>query len=194
MKFLFYPTCVETENRHNNEMTPQRGCNRDIILLLCIIAACRIFLFNAAFPLFNNVDEQAHFDLVYKYSKGHLPRAGGETFSRGAAELILLYGTPEYLSKAKQFPKGLSPKPLWTYPNIRESREFAKAMAVWQNLKNHETASFPVYYIVAGIWCNVGRALGMTGGASIILDTIPERASFYSAGMAFLSAGPVAFS
>jgi hypothetical protein len=37
-------------------------------------------------------------------------------------------------------------------------------MAVWQNLKNHETASFPVYYIVSGIWCKAGRVLGISGG------------------------------
>ncbi|MCJ7779051.1 MAG: DUF2142 domain-containing protein [Sedimentisphaerales bacterium] len=145
-------------------MVPRAKSNRNIILSLCIIAACRIFLFNAAFPLFNNVDEQAHFDLVYKYSNGHLPKAGGENFSRGAVELILLYGTPEYFSKAEQFPKGSVPPPLWTYPNIRESRKFVEAMAVWQNRKNFETASFPVYYIAAGIWCRVGRVLGMTGG------------------------------
>lgn len=142
-------------------MTPKAKRNRNIILLLCIIAAFRIFLFNAAFPLFNNVDEQAHFDLVYKYSKGHLPRTGAENYDREATELILLYKTPEYLSR---FPKRPLQPPLWTYPNIRASRWFAEKMASRQNLKNHETASFPVYYIVAGIWYNAGRMLGITGG------------------------------
>jgi hypothetical protein len=147
-----------------NKMNPQFSYEYIIVIVICIIAACRIFIFNAAFPLFNNVDEQAHFDLVYKYSNGQLPRASAENFSRESAELILLYGTPEYLSKAEQFPKGSVPKPLWTYPNIQESGEFVKAAAMWQNRKNHETASFPVYYMVAGIWCRAGRMLGISGG------------------------------
>jgi len=46
---------------------------RPLIAGLCIVAAVRIFIFSAAFPFFNNCDEQAHFDMVYKYSRGHLP-------------------------------------------------------------------------------------------------------------------------
>ena len=49
---------------------------RLIIAVLCVIGAIRIFVFNAAFPPFNNVDEQAHFDLVYKYAHGNIPKAG----------------------------------------------------------------------------------------------------------------------
>jgi hypothetical protein len=41
---------------------------RKLILLLCAIAAVRVFIFSAAFPFFNNVDEQAHTDLVIKYA------------------------------------------------------------------------------------------------------------------------------
>ena len=36
---------------------------RKLILLLCAIGALRVFIFSAAFPFFNNVDEQAHVDL-----------------------------------------------------------------------------------------------------------------------------------
>ena len=138
--------------------------NRHIILSLCIVGGCRVFLFSAAFPLFNNVDERAHFDLVYKYSKGHLPGAEAENFSREAAELISLYKTPEYLYKAEEFPKGSFPAPLWTYPNARKLRGVFEEIAELQNRKNHETASFPVYYIAAGVWCRAGIVLGMTGG------------------------------
>ncbi len=148
----------------NNKINPQVSHEYTIIKVICIIAACRVFIFNAAFPLFNNVDERAHFDLVYKYSDGQIPRAKVENFSREAAKLILLYGTPEYLSKAEQFPQSSVPKPMWTYPNIQRASGFAKAVVEWQNRENHETASFPVYYIIAGIWCRAGRVLGMTGG------------------------------
>jgi len=57
---------------------------RSIVLALCVAAACRVFLFSAAFPYFNNVDEPAHFDLVMKYWHGEMPRRGVERFSREA--------------------------------------------------------------------------------------------------------------
>ena len=156
---------MEMENRHNNKTVYQANRNHNIILLLCLIAACRIFLFNATFPLFNNVDEELHFDLVYKYSKGQFPKAEVEDFNREAVELILLYKTPEYLFGAEQFPGGSFPQPRWTRPNVQESRQLVKAVDTWQNInKNYETGSFPFYYIVAGIWCSAGRALGVTGG------------------------------
>ena len=148
----------------NNEIDPRPGSERIIILVLCIIAACRIFLFSAAFPFFNNVDEQAHFDLVYKYAQGYLPRAGDENFSRETAEMILLYGTPEYLFKPEQFPGGSFSPPAWTYPMVRESGRFTTAVNIWQKKKNHETGSSPVYYMVAGLWLAVGRFLGIEGG------------------------------
>jgi hypothetical protein len=147
-----------------NKMNPRNSYEHIIIIVICIIAAFRIFIFNAAFPLFNNVDEDSHFDLVYKYSNDQLPQAEVENFSRESAELILLYRTPEYLYKAEQFPKGEFPKPLWTYPNIQKSIKFAKEVIVQQNCKNYETASFPVYYITTGIWYRIGKSLGITGG------------------------------
>ncbi|MDD5063192.1 MAG: DUF2142 domain-containing protein [Phycisphaerae bacterium] len=151
----------------NHKINPPASHEYAIVFVLCIIAAVRIFIFNAAFPLFNNVDEDAHFDLVYKYSNGQIPRAAVENFSRESAELILLYGTTEYVSKPEQI---LVPIPLWAYPNLQEilkSQNFADAVAVWQNYENHETASFPVYYMVAGIWCSAGRILGISGGQLI---------------------------
>ncbi len=55
---------------------------RKLILLLCAIAALRVFTFCAAFPFFNNVDEQAHVDLVMKYARGDVPREFGSLFFR----------------------------------------------------------------------------------------------------------------
>ncbi len=131
-----------------------------IIAAVCAIAACRVFIFNAAFPLFNNVDEQSHFDLVYKYSNAQIPRAGVVRFSPEAGEIMLLYGTPEYSAKVGQVPP-----PFWTIPNIQSNPEYVKAATEWQDAsKNHEAASFPLYYTMAGVWCGIGRALGITGG------------------------------
>jgi len=57
---------------------------RKLILLLCAIGALRVFIFSAAFPFFNNVDEQAHVDLVMKYARGHVPRDLGQYSSESA--------------------------------------------------------------------------------------------------------------
>jgi hypothetical protein len=50
---------------------------RKVVLLLALLAAVHVFIFSAAFPFFNNVDEQIHFDLTVKYSQTHVPRATG---------------------------------------------------------------------------------------------------------------------
>ena len=69
---------------------------RKLILLLCAIAALRVFTFCAAFPFFNNVDEQAHLDLVVKYARGDVPRDLGH-YSSESANSIALYGSRSYL-------------------------------------------------------------------------------------------------
>ena len=81
---------------------------RKLILLLCAIAALRVFTFCAAFPFFNNVDEQAHVDLVMKYARGDLPRDLGH-YSSESANSIARYGSPEYFMapwavRDKRFP------------------------------------------------------------------------------------------
>ena len=73
-----------------------------IIVGLCIIAAIRVFIFCAAFPFFNNVDEHAHFDTVHKYSRGYLFHRGKYHYDKEVAQLIVLYGTPEYLMNEKR--------------------------------------------------------------------------------------------
>ena len=134
---------------------------RSIVLALCVAAACRVFLFSAAFPYFNNVDEPAHFDLVMKYWHGEMPRRGVERFSREAIQFIVLYGSPEYFSNPGS-PAGV---PGWRDPNMRHPEVFSLAVASFQEgLDNHEAGGFPVYYSMAGSWFALGRALGLRGG------------------------------
>ena len=47
---------------------------RRAVALLCLLAAARVGVHVLAFPFFTNMDEQAHFDLVVAYSRGHVPR------------------------------------------------------------------------------------------------------------------------
>jgi len=134
-----------------------------VVAGLCLIAACRLFLFNAAFPLFNNVDEEAHFDLVNKYSQGRVPRRPLEKFDKQSGEFIILYGSPEYNLEPQEFPGGSVPPP-WTDPYAINSEKFKVLVAWKQRITNHESWSMPSYYMAAGLWTAAGRVLGITGG------------------------------
>lgn len=66
------------------------------VWLLCILTGLRIFVGNAAFSFFNNIDEHAHFDTIMKYAKGSLPDKENVRF-------IVLYGSPEYFYRAENY-------------------------------------------------------------------------------------------
>lgn len=134
------------------------------VIVLCILAAARVFAYSAAFPFFNNVDEQMHFDLVTKYSVADVPKEEISNYSRRVAELIVLYGTPEYFRGPASFPNGRIPSPVWKIPNVRSTQAFDRAAANWQQRGNHESTSFPAYYAIAGLWSAAGRSAGLSGG------------------------------
>src|SRR5919109_498144 len=123
---------------------------RRLILLLGAIAAVRVFVFSAAFPFFNNVDEQAHVDLVMKYARGELPRDLG-LYSSESAYYFSLYGTPEYFTAPQQFNAGSFPPPNWTLPAEQRDAVVDRAAAWWENNQTHESGEPPVYYTVAGL-------------------------------------------
>ena len=133
---------------------------RLLLWSLCALALLRVFFFNAAFPFFNNVDEQAHFDTVVKYSKGDLPRNGSPGFERESAELIALYSSPEYLNSAENFESGKIPPPRWR----SDPKPDPSAISNLTQWVNHEASSPPIYYAVAGLWYNFGKLVGLQGG------------------------------
>jgi len=135
---------------------------RKIILLLCCLAVIHVFIFSAAFPPINNVDEQAHFDLAVKYSHGHLPR-GLEPVSREAMQFIVVYGSQEFLWPPETFPDKKFPPPPWTQPVDQIAPILLAREAQWQNA-NHESSQPPLYYTLAGLWWNAGQRLGFEGG------------------------------
>ena len=139
-----------------------KALERKIILLLCCLAAAHVFIFSAAFPPINNVDEQAHFDLAVKYSHGHLPRAL-EPVSREAMRYIVVYGSQEFLWPPETFPDGKIPPPPWTQPVDKIAPVLLAREAQWQNA-NHESSQPPLYYALAGWWWHAGQWLGFEGG------------------------------
>jgi hypothetical protein len=136
---------------------------RKLILLFSAIAAVRVFTFSAVFPFFNNVDEQAHVDLVMKYARGDVPRDLGH-FSAEAAYYLALYGTPEYFTAPQQFATGEFPQPNWMLPVDNRHNVVEVTKTWWESHENHESGEPPLYYVIAGAWLNLGRASGIKGG------------------------------
>lgn len=124
----------------------------NLIIFLVIAGILRVLVFSAAFPVFNNVDETAHFDAVVKYSRGFLPNPNNLKFDREAAELIVRDGTLEYLSATPFTP------PTATEASIQVD------IAERVSLTNHEAVSPPLYYFLAGIWYNFGKLLHLSDG------------------------------
>ena len=139
-----------------------RTRERKFIGLLCVLAAVHVFIFSAAFPLINNVDEQAHFDLVVKYSHGHLPR-GMEPLSREALRYIVIYGSQEFLWPPGIFADGKYPPPPWTQPPEKVAPVLLAREAKWAGV-NHESSQPPLYYALAGLWWDIGKCLRFEDG------------------------------
>jgi len=134
---------------------------RWIALGLCALAAVRVFVFAAVFPFFNNVDEQAHVDLVVKYSHGHAPR-GIEPFASEAALYFAIYSSPEYFVKPEQY-GGNYPPPTWLISSEERRKIFDEEVPFWEARANHESGEPPLYYATAGAWMNFGRAFDLHG-------------------------------
>ena len=132
---------------------------RWIVFGLCAFAAIRVFAFAAAFPFFNNVDEQSHVDLVVKYAHGNPPRAI-EPLSPEAARYLALYRTPEYFVSPENY-GGQYPQPNWLLSSEERQRVLEQEAPSWESRTNHESGEPPVYYGIAGAWFNIGRGLGL---------------------------------
>ena len=134
-----------------------------LVGLSCLFAALRVFLFSAAFPFFNNVDEPVHFDNVCRYSHGDIPREI-ETLSSEATGLIAFYGSPEYVFRPKDVAPMRMPPPLWRYPADLRAATFSRAKNKWRQVGNQEAHQPPLYYALAGAWYKIGKLLGIEGG------------------------------
>jgi hypothetical protein len=137
-----------------------------LILLLCITAAIRVFIFSAAFPFFSNVDEDLHFDLITQYSHGRLPRAF-DSLKEETLSWIVPYASPEFLFTPDQFPDAKFPRPLWKQSGPGVEPEIAATRAAWSSEINFESSQPPLYYVLASVWWWVGQLVGLTGLQSL---------------------------
>src|ERR1700736_2225164 len=139
---------------------------RTLILLLCLAAALRIFIFSAAFPFFTEVDEDLHFDLVLRYSLGHVPRAF-DLLSKESLEWIVLCASPEFIQTPDQFPEGKFPPPLWKQSGPEAEEVMAVTRAAWSTEINLQSSHPPLYYSLGAVWLRLGQCIGLTGIESL---------------------------
>ncbi|HTQ52507.1 MAG TPA: DUF2142 domain-containing protein [Candidatus Acidoferrales bacterium] len=152
--------------------TPGASRQHKFVLLLCLAGAIHAFVFSAAFPVFNQVDEGCHFDLVVRYSHGDLPR-GLPPMSRDASLYLLTYASPEFKGLETNFPGGRFPTPSWVATSTNQTawREaaFARASIDWERVSklpfwtNYQTSQPPLYYALAALWWHAGQMLGFAG-------------------------------
>jgi hypothetical protein len=158
-QFVFFPPTVHFDKK-TAAMAQSELNERKWVLLLCLCAAIHVFVFPAAFPFFNNVDEEAHFDLAVKYSHGHVPRAL-EPLSDESLDYSIFYSSLEYLWPPP--PGQPFPPPMWIWPADKAAPVLAARKALWNDL-NHEASQPPLYYTMAGLWWHAGKLCGFHGG------------------------------
>jgi Predicted membrane protein (DUF2142) len=135
---------------------------RVLILLLCVAAAFRVFIFSAAFPFFSNIDEDLHFDLITQYSHAQVPRSF-DRLKEETLNWIVPYASPEFLFPPERFPDGKFPAPLWKEPWSKVEPEIAATRAIWSKQINFESSQPPLYYALAGVWWWIGKHIGLVG-------------------------------
>jgi hypothetical protein len=133
------------------------------IWILSALAGIRVFVFAAGFPLFNNVDEHAHVDLVLKYSEGEQPRTLAP-ISRETAYYYALYGSPEYFDKPAAYPPSEFPEPIWRQPDRKIAERLEAVLVAWKDWANYEAGEPPLYYLLAASVWKLGSLLGMRPG------------------------------
>lgn len=142
---------------------PQESTERKIVLLLCLLGAVHVFIFSAAFPFFNNVDEGMHFDLILRYAHGDVPRQI-ELIRADSASYLGLMVSHEYYETAVSFQNHQFPPPLWTIPAGSRHSDLASRSEIWQTLYNYEVSQPPLYYTIAALWWHIGEWLGLHDG------------------------------
>jgi Predicted membrane protein (DUF2142) len=139
---------------------------RLLILLLCLAAASRIFIYSAAFPFFSNIDEDLHFDVITQYSHAQVPRSF-DRLKDDTLNWIVPYASPEFLSSPEQFPGARFPAPLWKRSWSEIEPEIAVTRATWSSEINFQSSQPPLYYALATGWWWIGKQIGLAGIQSL---------------------------
>ena len=135
-----------------------------LVALFVLFAATRTFLFAAALPFFNGVDEHVHFDLVSKYARGFLPGGENATLDASTVHLMTRFASPEYLKGTGAYPDGRFPTPAEMQTRQAPGTAgYRGAMARYTRSVNYEADAAPTYYAIAATWLHLGRGMGLRG-------------------------------
>ncbi|MBX3415088.1 MAG: hypothetical protein KF708_20560 [Pirellulales bacterium] len=139
-----------------------RPQEKRLIVAMALLAALRVWLYAAAFPFWNNVDEPQHFDAVLKYSEGRWPNAKDSLFDSDSAAMYVLYNSPEFFARRQP---GQTPVPESQIPRQIALPQVHHRISQMTELVNTESHSWPSYYLLAGGWFRLGGYLGMRGAS-----------------------------
>jgi hypothetical protein len=145
--------------REGGRILRTKHARREVLELALVAAlaggaALRVLAYAAAFPLFNNIDEFAHFDAVAKAGRGRDLARESTRYDADSIRVLVVHGSPEYL----RAPDPDQPPVFLRPPEARDLAVAQHAPAL--DRRNHEVHSPPAYYAVAGLWHRLGRALG----------------------------------
>jgi len=132
-----------------------------IVAALCGYAVIRVLLFAAAFPLFNNVDEQLHFDSIVSFAQGRLPGPELPLIDSASAQLISRYHSFEYMVPLESLRRDHLDIPRTQLPPDFQNALYHSSFDYWSHVTNIEIQSPPLYYAVGALWYRLGAALGM---------------------------------
>ena len=139
---------------------------RLLILLLCLAAALRVFVYSAGFPFFSNIDEDLHFDLITQYSHAQVPRSF-DRLKDDTLNWIIPYASPEFLFPPERFPDGKFPAPLWKEPWSKVEPEITATRTAWSSEINFQASQPPLYYALTSAWWWIGNHIGLAGLRSL---------------------------
>jgi len=128
---------------------------------MCCFALMRILIFAAAFPLFNNVDEQFHYEMVYRFAHGYMPEKELPRIDPEMARVFTLYGTSEYFTSQQLLRSAHMDTPIAGLPAQIREVQYRPLYDYWTQQRDMEAQSPPVYYLLAAVWLRIGERLGM---------------------------------
>ena len=150
---------------HSFRLARSTDLTRRIAVAFSIYAALRILVFAVAFPLFNNVDEKLHFMTIQMYAQGHLPGKELPHIDREFVKAFLPYWSPEYDHSqdfiAKNIPVRLNQLSAQEQQAALEQGYFKWKLDIVPRRLNFEAQGAPMYYIIAGVWYDIGQMLGI---------------------------------
>lgn len=132
------------------------------IAIVCLAATVRVLFFSASLPFFA-LDEELHFDAIYKYANGYTRQSALPSFDRETAEIIELYHSPQFLRVADPG-RPFVPTSAWCRPSQEHlPAELQFRTEAWYQMKNVEIDAPPAYYVIGAAWYKLGRLMDYSG-------------------------------